>query len=365
LETALPAPRSAPDNPTHGLTPIRGDHDVVVTGQEHHQDALSPYAPLADGTDRRIVVELVLAPIRRGSHAGELGIEVLLDGQRIGELNHDNAQRYSPFLVEVLRRGGRPSCMGLVRDDRGLEVVLQLPDLRSQVPPATVVIPSPRGESPVVRPRPYSPPLSPNDPTLVTAYGPPSPQDDPTVVITPVPDEPAAPEPPPTVVAPAGHGLRIATPTGALSVFRHKRRTLLLVGAGVVALIAATVASTSGGSSDEPADAVLAAPPSSTSAAAPPFVAPALPSVDPAPTTDGAAPPPSTRGGEPSSSQPRPASRSHEELVAEAPTEDCDPSGCGSDDEGEDCAGGQGNADPRGAARGLDRDKDGRDCEED
>ncbi|OLT11804.1 hypothetical protein BJF78_25940 [Pseudonocardia sp. CNS-139] len=42
------------------------------------------------------------------------------------------AQRYGPLVVDVLRRGGRPACLALVRDGkRGLEMVLQLPDLRT------------------------------------------------------------------------------------------------------------------------------------------------------------------------------------------------------------------------------------------
>ncbi|OLT11803.1 hypothetical protein BJF78_25935 [Pseudonocardia sp. CNS-139] len=45
----MSAPRSGPENPTAGLTPITGDHDVVVTGEEHHQAALRPYAPHPGG----------------------------------------------------------------------------------------------------------------------------------------------------------------------------------------------------------------------------------------------------------------------------------------------------------------------------
>jgi hypothetical protein len=51
----------APENPTHGLTAIFGDHDVVLTGEEHHQQALQPYAPWSDGRARQVAVELVPA----------------------------------------------------------------------------------------------------------------------------------------------------------------------------------------------------------------------------------------------------------------------------------------------------------------
>ncbi len=132
--------RPVPENSTSGLTSIDGDHAVAVTGEERHQAALAPYAPNVDGRARHVAVELVPAPVTRGAHAGLSGIEVRLDGVRIGELTARQGQSYAPFVDDVLRRGGRPSCLADVdRGEHGLKVVLHLPDLRTAAPPRPVV----------------------------------------------------------------------------------------------------------------------------------------------------------------------------------------------------------------------------------
>jgi hypothetical protein len=136
MTTASPVP----ENPTSGLTPIVGDHEVAVTGAEHHQDALARYAPNADGRARHVAVELVPAPVTRGAHAGLSGIEARLDGVRIGELTAREGQRYAALVDDVLRQGGRPSCLADVgRGEHGLKVVLHLPDLRTAAPPRPAV----------------------------------------------------------------------------------------------------------------------------------------------------------------------------------------------------------------------------------
>jgi hypothetical protein len=136
----LTGPRTVPENSTSGLFPIVGDHEVAVTGAEFHHAALARYAPGADGRARHVAVELVPVPVTHGEHAGTSGIEVWLDGVRIGELAARFGHRYAPLVNDALRRGGRPSCLaGVVGGEHGLEVVLYLPDLRAAAPPRPIV----------------------------------------------------------------------------------------------------------------------------------------------------------------------------------------------------------------------------------
>lgn len=96
-------------------------------------------------------MELRFAPISHGTHAGQRGIEALLDGRRVGELTLLMSQRYAPLVDGVLRGGGRPGCVGLVvHGRRGLEVELRLPEVTAGAP-----VPHP---GPPTRPVPNGPP---------------------------------------------------------------------------------------------------------------------------------------------------------------------------------------------------------------
>lgn len=118
------------ENSTQGLTLLDAAHTVVVAGVEHHQPALAAWAPLGDGQPRQVAVELCFAPITWGPDAGRSGMEVLLDGWRVGELPLATAERYAPYVDDVAARGGRAAAVGLVaRGPRGLEMELQLPDV--------------------------------------------------------------------------------------------------------------------------------------------------------------------------------------------------------------------------------------------
>jgi hypothetical protein len=324
----MSAPRSTPENPTHGLFYVPGDHEVVVTGEEHHQPVLQPYAPLADGRSRRVAVELVPAPVARGKHAGEPGIEVRLDGRRIGELTHLMAGRYTPLVADVLRRGGRPSCIGLVdHGKRGLQVVLLLPDLRAGTAP---------------RPAPAAP------------------QERPTSVLPNSP-APSAPR-------------------------RRRRLAPLLVGAGVVTVLVVIGATAGGGDPAPAAGSTLAAP---TTVAAPPTT-PVAPTTTPAPTTTTTtAPPPppvTQRAVAQPQPQPQPQPRPQPQpeprpqprpqpQAAPPPASDCNSNysgACVPNASDVDCEGGSGNgpAYVRGPVRvtgndeyGLDSNGDGIGCE--
>jgi hypothetical protein len=142
------------ENSAVGLALLEAVHKVVVTGEEHHQGALVRYAPQGDGRPRQVAVELRFAPIRHGQYAGQRGIEVLLDGQRVGELTHRMALRYGPLVEHVLRGGGRPACIArVIHGRRGIEVELRLPASSDRSLPAPVRPPARPTPEPI-RPRP-------------------------------------------------------------------------------------------------------------------------------------------------------------------------------------------------------------------
>jgi hypothetical protein len=325
----MTAPRPAPENPTHGLFYVPGDHEVAVTGEEHHQAALAPYAPRADGRARQVAVELVPAPIARGTHAGKPGIEVRLDGNRIGELTHLMAGRYGPLVADVWQRGGRPSCIGAVKQgERGLQVVLRLPDLRGAAA------------------RPV--PTAPERPTAVL----------PAPAHAPAPAAPAARKP--------------------------RRRAPLLIGAGVVTLLVVIGANLGGGEPAPAADSSpgLAAQPAPTSVAPAATVAPTTTPAPPPPPAPSAQPQPQPRPAAQPRTQPQPSPRPETRREDPPPPPAREPaasSGCNSNYSGcvpiasdVDCAGGEGDGPAylSGTARvvgrdvyGLDRDKNGIACD--
>ena len=97
---------------------LDAERSVVVTGEELHQDVLCELAP-ERGRSRRVAIELVPIGPR---------LEARLDGQRVGELTALMSQRYGPTVDGVLRRGGRPGCIGrVVQSKRGVGVELRLP----------------------------------------------------------------------------------------------------------------------------------------------------------------------------------------------------------------------------------------------
>jgi hypothetical protein len=66
--------------------------------------------------------------ITSGRHAGRDGLEVTLDGRRVGELTWLMAQRYRPAVDGLVVRGFRVGCEALLREDaRGIQVELRLP----------------------------------------------------------------------------------------------------------------------------------------------------------------------------------------------------------------------------------------------
>ena len=113
-------------SPTDGSIPtdlvlLAAERAVTVTREEHHQDVLS-------GRTGRAVVELRPCPIASGKHAGQDGLEVVLDGRRVGELTRLMAQRYRPMVDHLTARGYRAGCEAFLQEDaRGTQVELRLP----------------------------------------------------------------------------------------------------------------------------------------------------------------------------------------------------------------------------------------------
>lgn len=118
------------ENSTQGLTLLDAARTVVVTGVEHHQPALAPWGPLADGRPRQVAAELCNAAVTHGPDTGRRGLDVLLDGWQVGRLSSTVAERYARYLDDLEAAGARPAAVGIVaRGPHGLEMELQLPDL--------------------------------------------------------------------------------------------------------------------------------------------------------------------------------------------------------------------------------------------
>ena len=116
------------ENSTAGLTMLDAERSVVLTGAEHQDVLWDP-----EQASRRVALELVPVGPR---------LEARLDGQRVGELTALMSQRYGPTVDSVLRRGGRPGCVGrVVAGKRGIEVELRLPAVDAAGGPPTEQLP--------------------------------------------------------------------------------------------------------------------------------------------------------------------------------------------------------------------------------
>ena len=128
------------------LVLLAAERTVTVTREEHHQDVLA-------GRTGPTIAELRPCTITAGKHAGQDGLEVVLDGRRVGELTRLMAQRYRPMVDEVRSRGYRAGCEAvLAADARGIQVELRLPSATerrvTEPPTAPIMIPARSGASP-------------------------------------------------------------------------------------------------------------------------------------------------------------------------------------------------------------------------
>lgn len=143
------------ENSVQGLTLLDAAHTVVVVGEERHQPVLAPWAPFGDEQPRHVAVELRPAPITLGADAGRPGVEVLLDGRRVGELAPLMAERYLPHVHDLLGLGGRPAAVALVAHGPhgDLEIELRLPDVSEDATTALYAVRPAQEFAPVPRPR--------------------------------------------------------------------------------------------------------------------------------------------------------------------------------------------------------------------
>jgi hypothetical protein len=100
---------------------------VTVTREEDHQDVLAAFGPGARPCTR-VAATLRSSTVTRGKYRGAYGIEVLLDGRRVGELTAAMSNRYRDLVVASETHGGRLACEALVtHGERGFQIDLRLP----------------------------------------------------------------------------------------------------------------------------------------------------------------------------------------------------------------------------------------------
>ncbi len=367
-----PLPLSHPGLPGE-LVLLAAERTVTVTREEHHQDVLA-------GRAGPTIAELRPCTITAGKHAGQDGLEVVLDGRRVGELTRLMAQRYRPMVDEVRARGYRAGCEAVLADDaRGIQVELRLPTATerptTEPPTAPIMIPARAGAS-----------RWPGRPATAGSHAVPRQRRRP----------PGSTHVLPGPSAPAPYGV----PAPPATARRRARRLLGVTAAAVGVLVLASALGT--GSRDE-------VPAGNSSALPSAAVAPVVPAaVEPSPETSSAVPvaaavepaarsaaqarPPAAATSKPTTSKPatsksttskpatsKPAPRTVQAAPEPKAKSEPKSSGCDSNYDGcvpiasdVDCEGGSGNgpAYVSGPVRvtgkdryGLDDDKDGIGCE--
>ena len=358
-----PLPLSHPGLPGE-LVLLAAERTVTVTREEHHQDVLA-------GRTGPTIAELRPCTITAGKHAGQNGLEVVLDGRRVGELTRLMAQRYRPMVDEVRSRGYRAGCEAvLAADARGIQVELRLPSATegrvTEPPTAPIMIPARTGAS-----------RWPGRPATAGSHAVPRQRRRPpgSTHVFPGPSAPAtyrAPAPPATTGAAAADGSADELPAGTSS--REP-----LPSAEASTSTPTTAADTPSRRRDRRRAVVPAAvEPSPEASSAVPVAA----AVGPAARSTAEARPPAPATSKPTTSKPttsKPAPRIVQAAPEPEPKFEPKSSGCDSNYDGcvpiasdVDCEGGSGNgpAYVSGPVQvtgtdkyGLDNDKDGIGCE--
>jgi len=102
------------------------DVSVAVTGEQRHQDVLVKYAPQSGSKSHVLCHDGHLRDCG-GKYAGETAVEVLVSGQRIGQLTRAQSVKYQALLDGMLAAGEVLACEGLVSvDAKGRQVSLRL-----------------------------------------------------------------------------------------------------------------------------------------------------------------------------------------------------------------------------------------------
>ncbi|SDM66747.1 hypothetical protein SAMN04488074_1257 [Lentzea albidocapillata subsp. violacea] len=106
---------------------LPAEHQVAVMGEPAHQYVL--HRVVNGRTPVHVIAELRDCRIVKGSHTGEHTLEVLLEGECIGQLTYAMGLRYCDMTQEWRARTGRALCEAVITNEgtRGLQANLLLP----------------------------------------------------------------------------------------------------------------------------------------------------------------------------------------------------------------------------------------------
>lgn len=106
---------------------LPAEQQVTVMGEAAHQYVL--HRVVNGRTPVHVIAELRDCRIVRGSHTGEHTLEVLLEGECIGQLTYAMGLRYCDMTQEWRARTGRALCEAVITNEgtRGLQANLLLP----------------------------------------------------------------------------------------------------------------------------------------------------------------------------------------------------------------------------------------------
>ncbi|MDX8149666.1 hypothetical protein SK854_46615 [Lentzea sp. BCCO 10_0061] len=116
------------DHEALGTAPtLPAEQQVAVMGERAHQHVL--HRVVNGRTPVHVIAELRDCRIARGSHTGEHTLEVLLEGESIGQLTYAMGLRYCDMAQEWRARTGRALCEAVITNEgtRGLQANLLLP----------------------------------------------------------------------------------------------------------------------------------------------------------------------------------------------------------------------------------------------
>ena len=99
-----------------------------VIDEENHQDVLEKVAARSGNDMLPVIASLHTCTIPRGKYTGETGLEVCIEGQRVGELTKLQVDRHLPTVQTLVESGRTPGCDGTIRQsEKGWQVELRLP----------------------------------------------------------------------------------------------------------------------------------------------------------------------------------------------------------------------------------------------
>ena len=116
------------DHEALGTAPtLPAEQQVGITEEEAHQHVL--HRVVNGRTPVHVIAELRDCRIAKGTHTGEPTLEVLLEGERIGQLSHAMGLRYCDVAQDWRARTGRALCEAIIVNEgtRGLHAKLLLP----------------------------------------------------------------------------------------------------------------------------------------------------------------------------------------------------------------------------------------------